>query len=183
MTDIARIGVPWRILGWGGAVLLLATPFIAMRFTSDVNWTASDFIFAGLLFAAIGGMFELAVRRSGNWAYRGGAGLALLGTFLVIWANLAVGIVGSEDSPANLLFFVALLLGAIGAALCRFRAAGMVRAMAATAIALEVAFAIALTQGTDEPFVSHWLELAGTSIFAALFVASAGLFRKAARSS
>ncbi|MFL6732036.1 MAG: hypothetical protein ACJ8EP_06790 [Sphingomicrobium sp.] len=183
MTDIARSGVPWRIIGWGAAVLLLATPFIAMRFTSEVNWTASDFIFAGILFAAIGGTFELTVRMSRNRLYRAGSALALLATLLVVWANLAVGIVGSEDNPSNLLFFVAVFLGMIGAALSRFQAAGMARAMAGTAAALEIAFIIALTQGTDEPFVSQWVELAGLSLFAALFLGSAGLFRKAARSS
>jgi len=182
MTEIARSAVPWRIIGWGGAVLLLAMPFIAMRFTSEVNWTASDFIFAGVLFAVIGGMLELAVRMSGNRAYRAGSALALLGTLLVVWANLAVGIVGSEDNPANLLFFAALLLGMIGAALARFGAQGMVRAMTMTAVSLEIAFLIALTQGTDEPFVGHWVEFAGVSLFAALFLGSAGLFRKAARS-
>jgi len=34
---------------------------------------------------------------------------------------------------------------------------------------------------TDEPNVSHWLELLGTSILAALFLGSAALFCKAAR--
>ena len=113
---------PWRLVGWGGAVALLLAPLIAMRFTSEVNWTASDFIFAGVLFAIIGGAFELAVWASRNRAYRAGAALALLGTFLTIWANLAVGIVGSEDNPATQLFFVALLVGIVIACVGRFRA-------------------------------------------------------------
>ena len=181
MTTETIKGVPWRTLGWGAAVLLLATPFVAMRFTSEVNWTASDFIFAGVLLAVIGGGFELAVRASRNSSYRAGAALALIGAFLVIWTNLAVGIVGSEDNPANLLFFAALLIGIAGACVARFKAAGMALAATATALSLGVAFAIAAMGPTDEPFVSHWVELAGTSIFAALFLASAALFRKAGR--
>jgi len=181
MTTEARKGVPWRTLGWGGAVALLATPFVAMRFTGEVNWTASDFIFAGVLLALIGGGFELAVRASRNRSYRAGAGLALLGTFLVIWTNLAVGIVGSEDNPTNLLFFGALLVGITGACVARFKAPGMALAATATGLSLGVAFVIAVMGPTDEPFVSHWVELAGTSIFAALFAASAALFRKAGR--
>ena len=179
MTDHAKTGVPWRLMGWGGAVALLTIPFVAMRFTNDVDWSAGDFIFAGALFTIVGGAFELAVKASGNWYYRAGAAVALLATFLVIWANLAVGIVGSESNPANLLFFGALLVGIVGACVVRFRASGMAGVTAATAISLGAAFAIALTQPTDEPFVSHWVELAGTTIFAGLFLASAALFRKA----
>jgi hypothetical protein len=182
MTELTKTRFPWRMVGWGAAVALLAIPFIAMRFTSEVNWTASDFIFAGVLFGVIGGAFELAVRASGNRFYRGGAALALLGTLLTIWANLAVGIVGSEDNPANLRFFAALLVGIAGACVARFRAGGMALAALATAISLWIAFAIASLGPTDEPFVSHLVEFAGVSIFALLFIASAALFHKAAQS-
>ena len=149
--------------------------------SAGVNWTASDFFFAGVLFMAIGGAFELAVSASCSWAYRGGAALALFGAFLTIWANLAVGIVGSEDNPANLWFFVALLVGTTGACIARFRGGGMSVAMLATAISLWLAFAIAVMRPTDAPFVSHFPELAGTSLFALLFLGSAALFRKASR--
>ncbi|HKP34797.1 MAG TPA: hypothetical protein VJT70_08490 [Sphingomicrobium sp.] len=181
MTNaIQRSGTPWRIIGWGGAVALLAAPFIAMRFTTEVNWTASDFIFAGVLLGVIGGGFELAVWASSNRAYRAAAALALLGTFLVIWTNLAVGIVGSENNPTNLLFFGALLVGIAGSVVGRFRAPGMTLAMVATAVSLGMAFGIAVMGPTDEPFVPHSRELIGTGVFAALFLGSAALFRKAA---
>lgn len=174
-----RLINPWRVLGWGGAVALLLAPLVAMRFTSEVNWTASDFVFAGILFALIGGAFELAVWASRNRAYRAGAALALLGTFLTIWANLAVGIVGSEANPANLWFFGALLVGLAIAAAGRFRARSMSVATLATSASLVVAFVIAIMQPTDEPFVSHILEALGTGTFAALFLASSALFRTA----
>ena len=176
-----RLINPWRMLGWGTAVALLLAPLIAMRFTSEVNWTASDFIFAGVLFAIIGGAFELAVWASRNRAYRAGTALALLSTLLTIWANLAVGIVGSEDNPATQLFFVALLVGFLMACIGRFRARPMSVATLVTAASLGVAFVIAVMQPTDEPFVPHIREALGTGIFAALFLASSALFRKAAR--
>jgi hypothetical protein len=176
-----RLINPWRVLGWGAAVTLLVAPLIAMRFTSEVNWTASDFIFAGVLFALIGGAFELAIWASRNRAYRAGAALALLGTLLTIWANLAVGIVGSEDSPANSLFFIALLIGIIFACVGRFRPKAMSIATVVTAASLGVAFVVAVLQPTDEPFVPHIREAFGTAIFAVLFLASSALFRKAAR--
>ena len=176
-----RLINPWRMLGWGGAVALLLAPLVAMRFTSEVNWTASDFIFAGGLFAFIGGAFELAVWASRDRAYRAAAALALLGTFLTIWANLAVGIVGSENNPPNLLFFGALLIGIAMACVGRFRASPMSIATLATAASLGIAFVIAVMQPIDEPFVPHIRESLGTGILAALFSASSALFRKAAQ--
>lgn len=173
--------VPWRAVGWGGAAALLALPFVAMQFTPEVNWTAGDFIAFTIMVLMVGVPLELVARFSDNWSYRGGAVLALFGMFLTIWANLAVGIVGSEHNPANQFFFLALLIGLGGAAIARFRAKGMAVAMLATAAALGVAFVVASSGPTDEPMVKHYVEGIGTGVFAALFVASAALFRKASR--
>jgi hypothetical protein len=173
---------PWRILGWGAAVALLITPFIAMQFTREVNWTLSDFMVFGAMILMVAVPLELVARASRNWYYRGGALLALMGMFLTIWANLAVGIVGIEDNPMNLLFFGALLVGIAGTIIARARPGGMAVAMTVTAAAMAIAFGIALTGATDEPNVSHIVEGIGTGIFAALFLGSAALFRKAARS-
>jgi hypothetical protein len=175
-------GFPWRIVGWGGAAALLLLPFVAMQFTKEVNWTIGDFLVFGVMILMVGIPLELVARASRSWYYRGGALMALAGMFLTIWVNLAVGIVGSEDNPANQLFFAALLVGIIGAAIARARPRGMSWAMVATAVSLGIAFIIAASGPTDEPFVPHLRELVGTGVFAALFLGSAGLFRKAAES-
>jgi hypothetical protein len=181
-SDGGRRGMPWRVIGWGGAVLLLATPFVAMQMHANgVDWTLGDFIFAAVLFGIVGGALELAVRFSPNRAYRGAAALSLLGTLLTIWANLAVGIVGSEHNPANQWFFAALLVGIAGGCIGRFRPKAMSIAAAATALLLWIAFAVAVLGPTDEPSVHHSIEFAGTTVFALLFVGSAALFRKSAR--
>ena len=176
-----RGGSSWRFVGWGIAVSLLLLPLVAMQLTPEVNWTASDFIVWGIMLGTVGGLFELAVRLSPLPSFRIGFGLALVGAFLVTWVNLAVGIVGSENNPANQLFFLALLVGIIGAGVARLRPGGMVKAMGAVALALVVAFAIAVIGPTDEPFANHGVEFAGTSVFALLFLGSAMLFRKAGR--
>lgn len=175
-------GVPWRIIGWGGAVALLTLPFIAMRLNAEgVDWSPGDFVFMGVLLGSVGGLFELAIRMSPNRFYRAGAGLALLGTFLVIWVNLAVGIVGSEHNPNNQLFFIALLMGIAGAIGGRARADGMARSAITTAVAIVLAFFMAQAGARDEPMVRPLVEGVGTSVFVMLFIASAWLFRKAAR--
>lgn len=185
MTNaIQRSGIPWRIIGWGGAVALLATPFVAMQLNAEgVDWSVGDFIVMGIMMAIVGGVIELAVRSSSNWSYRGGAGLAVLGGFLLTWANLAVGIVGSENNPANQLFFVALLVGIVGSLIAQGRSAGMARAMLITAGSIVVAFVIAQAGVRDEPMVRPLVEGVGTSIFVLMFAASAMLFRRAARGS
>ena len=45
----------WHIAGWGTAALLLLLPLIAMQFTDDVNWDATDFAFAAALIVGTGG--------------------------------------------------------------------------------------------------------------------------------
>ena len=175
-------GVPWRIVGWGFAVALLLLPFVAMQVgAAGVHWTLGDFIVFGLMLGAVGGAFELVVRASGSWAYRGGAALGLLAMFLVVWANLAVGIVGNENNPWNQLFFLALLIGIAGACVARFRARGMSAAMLVTAASLMAAYAVARLNRPEEFGAHLMVELVGTSIFALLFVGSAAMFRKAAR--
>jgi hypothetical protein len=104
-----------------------------MRFTDEVQWTGADFLFAAVLFGSVGLAFELIVRRSGSLAYGLGSVLGVIGAFLAVWVNGAVGMIGSEDNPYNLLFLAVPLLAVAGAARARFRAAGMVWAMGAAA--------------------------------------------------
>ena len=126
---------PWRIAGWGLAAILLLLPLVAMRFTEEVNWTAGDFIFAALLIGIVGVTFELTVRVSGNWAYRGAVACALAAAFLIVWATGAVGMIGDEGDPYNLFFFAVIVLALLGAVVARFRASGMALAMALAAVA------------------------------------------------
>ncbi|WP_294012600.1 hypothetical protein [Sphingomonas sp.] len=163
----------WRIAGWSIPVLLLMLPAVAMQFTSEVNWTASDFVFAAVLFGSVGLAFELIVRKSDSLAYRFGAGLAVVAAFLTVWVNAAVGMIGSEDNPYNFVFGGVLFIALIGALLARFEPAGMARAMAVTAVAQVVAGAIGLTADPRSAVFSMG--------FGGLWLLSAALFWNAAR--
>lgn len=164
-----------RVLIWGGAALLLLLPLVAMQFTAEVNWDGFDFAVMGALLLAVCSACELALRRSGDWFYRAGFAGAVGTGFLLIWANLAVGYIGDEGNPWNLLFAGVLAVALLGAIMARFRPAGMARAMAATAAAHGLAAAGALAGRMDVP-------LAPTVIFVILWLASAALFHQAARS-
>ena len=163
----------WRVLGWSLPVLVLLLPLVAMQFTDEVNWTGSDFVFAAVLFGSVGLAFELIVRNSSSLAYRFGAGLAVVAAFLTIWANGAVGMIGSEDNPYNAIFGGVLLIALLGSILARFRASGMVIAMLLAAIAQLAAGAFGLTTDVRGAIFSMG--------FAGLWLTSAALFWNASR--
>ena len=171
-----RRGNPWRIAVWSTAAFLLLLPLVAMQLTKEVNWTPADFVVFGAMLLAACGTYELATRRSGNTAYRAAVGLAMVGGFLLVWMNLAVGIIGSEENSANLMFAGVLAVGAIGAFIARFQPHGMAQALVATALAQSLVAVIALIAGLGEPPL--WFL---TAFYIALWLTSAALFRKAAR--
>ena len=76
--------------------LLLLVPFVAMRFTSEVNWTAIDFIAAGVLLLGTGVAIEVVLRVVKPFGYRLAICAAILLTLFVVWAELAVGIFGTR---------------------------------------------------------------------------------------
>jgi hypothetical protein len=88
--------------------------------------------------------------------------------------NLAVGIIGSEENPANLMYGGVLAVGIMGAVLARFQPHGMARALVGTALAQALVAVIALSAGWGSALIL-------TGIFVALWLTSAQLFRKAAR--
>jgi hypothetical protein len=80
-----------RMLAWGGAAALLLAPLVAMRFTNEVAWTASDFAAAAALLLGAGLALELLAQRARGSALLLG-GLAVVGVFLLLWAEGAVGV-------------------------------------------------------------------------------------------
>ncbi len=176
-----RRGSPWRIAAWTVAGLILLLPSVAMQFTDEVNWDETDFIFAGALIGGTGLTFELAARATANYAYRAAVGVALAAAFLLIWLNLAVGIIGTEDNPLNLMFGGVLAIGIVGAIIARFQPHGMARALFATALAQALVAVIVLIFGLGLPWSPPVEILALNGFFVSLFVGSALLFRYAGR--
>lgn len=177
-TDDASAGARrrnrWSLAIWGGAALLLLVPAVAMQFTSEVDWTASDFVVLGAMLSVACGAYELAARITGNTSYRAAVGIAITTAFLTVWVNGAVGMLGSEDNPANLMFGGVLAVGLIGAIVSRLRPLGMARAMEATA-ASQAAMAVYALVGGYPGVVLH------VGFFTIPWLLSARLFRKAAR--
>lgn len=177
-----RRGPSWRIAPWAIAALLLLLPLVAMQFTQEMAWEETDFVVMGALLFGACGTYELAARMTGNIAYRAAVGVAVVAAFLLIWINLAVGIIGSEDNPANLMYGGVLGVGIVGALIVGFQPDGMARALAGTALAQALVGAIAVILGLGSTG-ANWPRaiLVLTGFFVALWLISAWLFWKAAR--
>lgn len=112
-------------------------------------------------------------------AYRGALGLALLAAFLIVWMNLAVGIIGEPYDLANLMYVAVLAIGATGAIAGRCRPGAMARAMFAMAGAQVLVTAITLIGQLGIPPAKPMWVFVVNSLFCVLFVGSGLLFFRA----
>jgi hypothetical protein len=170
-----------------GTALLLFIPLTAKLFLADMAWTLADFVAAGILLFGAGLAFTLIARLGDTTTYRLAVGVAVVAGLLLVWANLAVGLVGSEDNPANLLYGGVLAVALSGAFAARFRPLGMSWAMFGAALTYVVVTAIALfiwkpTAATAEHSGGFVNVLVANAAFAALWVAAGWLFRRASSS-
>lgn len=78
-----------------GAAALLAVPAIAMFFTSEVKWTALDFIIAAVLLFGTGMVIELVLRKVKSTTYRLLICIGILLALFLVWIELAVGVFGT----------------------------------------------------------------------------------------
>ena len=152
---------------------LLLSPLIGDRTIPGWNWGLLDYAFAATLLYGSGLAFLWASGRARQFWFTTAVGLAVLGSFVLVWVNLAVGILGSEDNPLNLLFFGVLAVLLAGAALARLQPRAMAFAMLATALAQVLA-------GLAAAALSGWQTDARLPLISAFFclfwLASAAAF-------
>ena len=115
-------------------------------------------------------------------SYRFAIVLALATAFVLVWLIGAVGVIGVEGDPFDLMYFAVLAVGIVGAIITRLQPRGMARALFATALAQALVTVIALIAGKHQSSVSSVPEiLILNGFFIALFLGSAWLFGNAAR--
>ena len=134
MTQImqTRVVVRWLLI----TAAVLAIPALAMGFsigvpdpgsgTDGVDWDPMDFAVVGVLVLGTGLLFEYASTRNNTLTYRAAVGIAVAAGLFLIWANLAVGMIGDEGNPANLMYVLVLAVALIGVSVAPLRAAGRV---------------------------------------------------------
>lgn len=158
-------------------VAVLMVPLVAMFFTNEVNWGIGDFIVMGGLLFGTGLSFVLLTRFATDFAYRLGVGLGLGTMLFMVWANLAVGLVGAGPNAGNLMYIGVLLVGIIGIVVSKLKAKGMERTMLVMVVTLVVVAVIELLAGMHEYPGSSVREIIGVNgFFAFLFGASALIF-------
>jgi hypothetical protein len=167
-----------------GTALLLLIPLVANQYADGEGWSPGDFVAAGVMLFGSGVTFVLIARKWDNTLYRLGVAVAVAAGLLLLWANAAVGLVGSEDNPANLLYVGVLAVAFIGALVARFRPLGMSRAMFGAALTYVVVTAVALfvwkpTGAGAEPSVHLLNVLVANGVFAALWAVAGLLFQRA----
>lgn len=76
-------------------ITILSIPFIAMQFTSEVNWSTFDFIIASILLFGFITLAVYLIKSIKNQKIRIGLVIGIIILFLLIWAELAIGIFNS----------------------------------------------------------------------------------------
>lgn len=77
------------------ALSLLLVPFVASLFTDEVQWSGLDYLIMGVMLLAVGSGIQWVLQKFQNQRNRLiGVGLVVL-LFLLVWAELAVGVFGT----------------------------------------------------------------------------------------
>ncbi|MBX2946858.1 MAG: hypothetical protein KF725_13570 [Cyclobacteriaceae bacterium] len=161
--------------------LILMVPLVAMQFTNEVNWSFSDFLIMGILLFSTGLGYVLLTHYSPGLINRVAFGSAIGSTFLLIWVNLAVGLIGGGPNPGNLMYIGVVAIVIIGTYFSRFTSRGMERTMLAASLAVILVAVIALLTGMQHYPGSSVGEIIGVNAFFVMLFAVSGLvFRKAA---
>jgi len=158
---------------------MLPVALVAKQFVGELSWV-DKLAQSGALIIGVGVAVELVARTTGEAAYRTAVGLGVGSAVLLGWVNGAVGLIGSEDNDANLMYGGVLVIGAIGAIIARFKPEGMARALFATALAQTLVAVIALVGRLGSPTSGPFEIVSINGFFVTLFVGSAVLFREAA---
>ena len=74
---------------------LLLIPLFGNIFSNQVNWSLFDFIIMGLLLGMLGIIIHYIIEKVRNKTFRIVPIIFVLIIFLMIWAELAVGVFGS----------------------------------------------------------------------------------------
>jgi len=77
------------------AILFLTIPLVAMQWTDEVQWDIYDFIVAGIGLFILAVIVELTLRIIKKKSYRLIILAFIILGFLMLWAEMAVGIFGS----------------------------------------------------------------------------------------
>jgi hypothetical protein len=157
----------------------LLIPLWGNTYIDGWNWHWYTFVLAAAFLFSAGLTYELVARTMSNPAYRIAVGLAVVTAFALTWVNM---VLAADENPANLMYVGVVVIGVTGAAISRLRARGMARALFGTAVTQMLVPIIALVFWKTNLALGKAVPVIGLNgLFVMLFVVSAFLFRRAAR--
>ncbi|MEC9251244.1 MAG: hypothetical protein VX501_11385 [Pseudomonadota bacterium] len=141
-----------------------------------MNWDALDYMVALALLSASAAAYWIATRPARSVWHHLAVMIGAGGALLLLWMQLAVGLVGDGDHPINQAMGLVLVVSAIGALLSRFRASGMRTTLLVAAGTQMVLGALGFILLPAMYFSDIFLV---TAFFSGLWTASAFLFHLA----
>ena len=172
-----------RLVVWAGVVALILLIPLAMQFppfANEVQW--GEVVAYGVMLLVVGGFYELWLwLQTRTRAYRIAFSVGLAGVLLLGWVSGAVGIIGSENQPVNLMYWAVPAVLLIGSLISGFNPRGMARTLFAAALVQILVPVIALIISPEVSWGNAGVigVFVFNSIFAVLFLGSALLFRRA----
>ncbi|MBN2093883.1 MAG: hypothetical protein JW740_00700 [Candidatus Zambryskibacteria bacterium] len=171
-----------RIIVWATVTVLVLLVLLVTQFTdfgqTEVQW--NEAVAYTMILLVAGGAYELIQwLKTRSKMYRVAFGVGSAGLLLLGWVSGAVGIIGSENNPVNLMYWGIPLVMIIGLVVSRLRPGGMAYTLFVAAL---VQLLIPIAALIISPNVS-WggAGVIGVfilnSIFAVTFIISGLLFR------
>lgn len=140
--------VPYRGI-WLGIGVLFFVAILAIPRIMGMDWDGFDHLAWGLLLCAPIFLWMLVARATDNRSVMVGAAIGLVGTTIMFWVNLAVGIVGQEGNAADLLFVAVPAVGLVVAAVGRFRPPAIAKGLAGMAMLQSGVAILAFARGWE----------------------------------
>lgn len=161
--------------------LFLLIPLYGNRFIEGWNWSPFDFVFATVMVGGVQLAYAYISKKAGSSAYKIATGLTLLGMFLLIWINGAVGIIGDEDNGWNAMYFAVIGTIFLGSLISQFKSTGMKRTLYVAScvqmIVPVIAFVAARAEIAKTPGVLGVFML--NAVFAMIFASAGVLYAQA----
>lgn len=162
--------------------LIMLIPIIASQFVEGWAWSTFDWTFAAVMIFGTGVVFEIGRSMNPSILYRAGFGLALLAGFLLIWVTGAVGIIGSEDNPVNLMYLAVVVICFLAAISVRFQPRALSKIMFTGAFGIALIPLIALILKNNFQEIPEAVGVVGVlalnTFFVVLFIGSGLLFKQ-----
>lgn len=130
MKNLTKRQIVWIVVI--ALILLIPLTMQFEPFSGEVQW--NEALAYSIMLLALGGVYELwQWLKKQTKKYRIAFAFGFIGMFLLGWVSGAVGIIGSENNPSNLLYWGVPAVIVIGSLISRFKSRGMAYTMFASA--------------------------------------------------